>query len=82
MRCAFDPDVFLAALHGVRASGYALDEGEQEVGVRCVAVAVPDTAIRLAVSVSGPAPRMTDELVAHAVPILRETTKRLAAELS
>jgi IclR family acetate operon transcriptional repressor len=77
-----DPDVFLAALHGVRASGYALDEGEQEVGVRCVAVAVPDTAIRLAVSVSGPAPRMTDELVAHAVPILRETTKRLAAELS
>jgi IclR family acetate operon transcriptional repressor len=77
-----DPDVFLAALEGVRASGYALDEGEQEVGVRCVAVAVPDTAIRLAVSVSGPAPRMTDELVAHAVPILRETTKRLATELS
>jgi IclR family acetate operon transcriptional repressor len=77
-----DPDTFLAALQGVRESGYALDEGEQEVGVRCVAVAVPDTAVRLAVSVSGPAPRMTDELVAHAVPILREATGRLAAELS
>src|SRR6476469_4429970 len=77
-----DPDVFLGVLQGVRESGYALDEGEQEVGVRCVAVAVPDTAIRLAVSISGPAPRMTDELVAHAVPILRETTGRLAAELS
>src|SRR6476619_6866669 len=76
-----DPDTFLAALQGVRERGYALDEGEQEVGVRCVAVAVPDTAIRLAVSVSGPAPRMTDELVAHAVPILREATGRLAAEL-
>ena len=77
-----DPDVFLQVLQGVRESGYALDEGEQEVGVRCVAVALPDTAIRLAVSVSGPAPRMTDELVAHAVPILRETTGRLAAELA
>jgi IclR family transcriptional regulator, acetate operon repressor len=80
-RTMTDPDTFLAALQAVRERGYALDEGEQEVGVRCVAVVVPDTALRLAVSVSGPAPRMTDELVAHAVPILREATGRLAAEL-
>ena len=36
-----DPDELLAQLDLVRARGYAMDEGEQEVGVRCVAVAVP-----------------------------------------
>src|SRR3954449_7582689 len=81
-RTVTDPDAFLGVLQGVRETGYALDEGEQEVGVRCVAVAVPDTTIRLAVSISGPAPLMADELAAHAVPILRETTGRLAAELA
>ena len=39
-----------------------MDEGEQELGVRCVAVAVPDAPSRLAISVSGPAGRMTEEV--------------------
>jgi IclR family acetate operon transcriptional repressor len=77
-----DPDEFLAQLGRVREWGYAVDEGEQEVGVRCVAVAVPGSTLRLAVSVSGPAPRMTDELLAEAVPVLHETARSLGAELS
>ena len=63
------------------AHHYALDEGEQEVGVRCVAVAVPDLSSRLAISVSGPAPRMTDDVVARAVPLLTEVAAALSAEL-
>ena len=77
-----DPDELLAQLAGCATRGYALDEGEQEVGVRCVAVDVPGSALPLAISVSGPAPRMTDELLAHAVPVLRDVAARLAAELS
>jgi IclR family transcriptional regulator, acetate operon repressor len=37
-----DPGLLLAHLEVIRKQGYAVDEGEQEVGVRCFAVAVPD----------------------------------------
>ena len=77
-----EPGQLLAQLGKVRRRGFAVDEGEQEVGVRCVAVAVPGSTIRLAMSVSGPAPRMSDELLVHAVPVLQESARSLAAELS
>ena len=66
----------------MRRRGYAMDEGEQEVGVRCIAVKVPESTLPLAISVSGPAPRMTDDLVAHAFPVMREAAARLAADLA
>ncbi len=75
-------DQFLDQLVEVRERGYALDEGEQEVGVRCVAVRVPGATLQMALSVSGPAPRMTDELLAEAVPVLRSAADELAATLS
>jgi IclR family transcriptional regulator, acetate operon repressor len=77
-----DPEELLAQLERIRGRGYAMDEGEQEVGVRCVAVAVPDARVRLAMSVSGPAPRMSDELLVHAVPVLKEAAASMGAELS
>ena len=77
-----DPDELLTQLDLVRRRGYAMDEGEQEVGVRCVAVAVPGSSLRLALSVSGPAPRMTDELVVHAVPVLQQAAESVRNELS
>ena len=49
-----DPDEFASQLAWSAEHGYAIDEGEQETGVRCVAVAIPDTSSRLALSVSGP----------------------------
>lgn len=76
-----DPEEFVAHLADVRERGYALDEGEQEVGVRCVAVAVPGSTLPLAMSVSGPAPRMTEELVADALPVLRDAARSLGSEL-
>jgi IclR family acetate operon transcriptional repressor len=68
------------ALDRVREAGYALDEGEQEVGVRCVAVPV-GSSMPLAMSVSGPAPRMTDDLIARAVPRLTAVAESLASDL-
>ncbi len=70
-----------AALDDVRRSGHALDEQEQELGVRCVAVPVGTPPAWMAVSVSGPVTRMTDEVVARAVPLLHAAADRLAASL-
>ena len=77
-----DPDELIDALHAIRRDGYAIDEGEQEAGVRCVAVPVKGTDVRMAVSVSGPDSRMTPELVARAVPLLMAASRELALELS
>lgn len=72
-----------ADLAAIRERGYAIDEEERESGVRCVAVPVgPDLTSWMAMSVSGPLTRMTDEVVARAVPLLQSAAARLTAELS
>lgn len=75
------PDQLLCQLKTIASNGYAIDDGEQEVGVRCVAVAVPEAPSRLAMSISGPATRMTPALITHAVPLLTTTAAKLSAEL-
>ncbi len=77
-----DPDEFAKALVWADEHGYAMDEGEQELGVRCVAVAVPGMPTRLALSVSGPATRMTEAVVERAVPMLTRAGLALAEDLS
>ena len=77
-----DPDVYVEQLSAAARDGYALDDGEQEIGVRCVAVPVQDAPVRLALSISGPAPRMTPELVERAVPLLQEVAAAFSADLS
>ena len=52
-----------------------------EVGVRCVAVGMPGAA-PMAVSVSGPAARVTDDLVATAVSALRAAGAALRQQLA
>jgi len=72
----------LADLALVRSRGYALDEQEQEAGVRCVAVPVgPEPMSWMAVSVSGPVTRMTDELIERAVPLLHEAGRQLTSRM-
>ncbi len=77
-----DPDAFGQALDRAADQGYAIDEGEQEVGVRCVAVSVRDVPSKLAISISGPATRMTQELLERAVPMLKDAGEALARDLS
>ncbi|HEX5994789.1 MAG TPA: IclR family transcriptional regulator [Jiangellales bacterium] len=77
-----EPSRFAEEIDQVRAQGYAIDDGEQEIGVRCVAVPVLGTSNRLAVSVSGPAPRMTPDVVERAVPLLRQAVEDLADDLN
>jgi IclR family acetate operon transcriptional repressor len=72
---------FARELALIRERGYAIDEGEQELGVRCVAVALPSNSTRAATSISGPLTRMTDTLIRSAVPLLTDTASALAEEL-
>ena len=69
----------LAELHAVRSSGYAVDNEEQEVCVRCVAVPVAINEARIAVSVSGPSARLTSERVPHIAGVLASVAERMAA---
>ena len=76
------PQEFLATLEQTRERGYALDEGEQETGVRCVAVRIPDAPVPMALSMSGPLPRMSDEVVEMAAPVLQRTAEEISVELN
>ncbi len=57
-----DPEALLAEVRRSRARGYTLDHSEQEIGVHCVAAPVPGP-LPLAVSISGPEPRMNTEFI-------------------
>ncbi|EST38127.1 IclR family transcriptional regulator [Streptomycetaceae bacterium MP113-05] len=76
------PDAFLDALVSVRKAGYATDDNEQEIGVRCIAVPVPDAPTPAAISISGPAGRLTDAATDTFVPLLREVARDVSTALA
>ena len=59
-------EAFFREIEWVRRLGYALDNEENELGVRCIAAALPDYSGRAsyAISVSAPITRMSDERIA------------------
>src|SRR3954452_16930107 len=69
-RTVTDIDLLLAQLPGIAAQGYAVDDGEQETGVRCLAVPVPGRGAEAALSVSGPEGRLPLDAVARVVALL------------
>ena len=76
------PEALLAELAQVREQGYAVDDEEQELGVRCVAVPLRGAPALTAISVSGPSGRMTREAVPGVVPIMQAAAERFARELA
>ncbi|HEY3686818.1 MAG TPA: IclR family transcriptional regulator [Streptosporangiaceae bacterium] len=72
-------DALAADLRTSAERGYAMDDNEGSVGLRCVAVpVVVDGACLAAVSVSGPSAEFTDEARAAFIAALHETAGRLA----
>lgn len=76
------PEGFVAELARIREQGFAIDDGEQEIGVRCVAAPVEGAPSGMAVSISGPETRVDWEFVDRAAPIVRHCAKALATDLS
>lgn len=74
-------DTLLADLEVIRTRGYAIDDGEQEVGVRCFAVPVIGAPTLTAMSIAGPTARVTLESAEQFVPLLRSAAERLAKDL-
>lgn len=75
-----EPDALIADLALIRRRGYAVDEGEQEIGVRCFAVPVPNAPTPTAISVSGPAARVTEDSADRIVPLLKRVSKELSEQ--
>jgi DNA-binding IclR family transcriptional regulator len=77
-----DLTALLRELDLTRRRGYALDNEEQELGVRCVAVPLTGAPALSAISVSGPSGRLTHAAVDDVVPVMRRTAERLARDLA
>lgn len=65
-----DPDTLLAELASIRAKGYAIDDEEMEVGLRCVAAPIRDHSghVVAAISVAAPVQRMSKKAVQGTIP--------------
>ena len=71
-------------LMDVAAQGFALDNEELDLGVRCIAVPIRDYTRRIvgAISVSGPTMRMSDaRFDTEITPMIRQAGKELSARL-
>lgn len=73
-------EALLADLREARRRGFAVDDGEHEVGVRCIAVPVPGTSPAAAVSISGPSARINDELARTITDALLSAAARLGEQ--
>ncbi|HEV2065587.1 MAG TPA: IclR family transcriptional regulator [Thermomicrobiales bacterium] len=81
-RTITDPGAYLEDLEQVRRRGYALDDRENELGGRCIAVVMPGTHPPLAISLSAPASRVTMAQVADIGRALKEVAQSLGDELA
>ncbi|CCH34358.1 IclR family transcriptional regulator [Actinosynnema sp. NPDC047251] len=73
-----DAGELLASLDRIAEQGYALDESEQELGVRCIAVPLIGAPTMAAVSVSGPEGRLTKDAVDRILPEVLAIARGLA----
>lgn len=80
-RSVSNVEELLVDLERIRDRGYSIDEQEQELGVRCFAIAVPDSPTPTAISVSGPVSRVDEKFSARAVPILQDVALAISKEL-
>jgi len=74
---------FLEDLKLVRENGYALDNEENEIGVRCIGAPILNRngKVKAAISISGPTIRMTDDKMKVMEEKLLETVKNISGEL-
>ncbi|MDR3385473.1 MAG: IclR family transcriptional regulator C-terminal domain-containing protein [Rudaea sp.] len=77
------PAVLRADLERARTLGYAVDDEEHAVGLRCIAAPIFDETGDLvaAVSVSGPMARIGDEQVSQLGMLALQTARRISAEM-
>ena len=82
-RTVTDLPALCAQLNEVRACGYAIDDEENELGIRCVALAIPGPGGKAdsAFSISGLAPYMTPERIRRIASLALETRADILRDL-
>ena len=78
-----DIDEMMQVLEEVRKNGYALDDEENEEGVRCIAACLHGYSkeVKYAFSISGPVSRMTRERVEELAVDVKKVQEELSREL-
>jgi len=78
-----DLERMVAELVKIRKEGYAIDNEEWETGIRCVAVPVFSASSEIfgAISVSGPAGRMTPEIIERIANVIQVSASKLSEKL-
>ena len=76
------PDALLAELAPIRAQGYALDDDEQEIGVRCSPWRCRARRPARRSRSAGPEARMARISTDEVIPLMQRLAKDLSAELS
>jgi IclR family acetate operon transcriptional repressor len=74
------PADFFAELARVRRTGYAVDDGENDVDGRCVAVGIPGTRLPAALSVSAPSARLSMQDVERVAAMLKSAAAALTSD--
>jgi IclR family transcriptional regulator, KDG regulon repressor len=84
LRTITDANMLQHHLEQVRGQGYAIDDEEFELGVRCIAVPVFDYREKCvaAIGISGPSSRMTLDALPSLAKEVQEIGKALSARLS
>jgi DNA-binding IclR family transcriptional regulator len=77
------PDKLRAELAATRARGYAIDDSEHEIWVRCVAAPIrnPSGHVFASLSVTGAADRMTDQRLNDLAPLVVQTADSISRQL-
>jgi DNA-binding IclR family transcriptional regulator len=77
------PEALQDELASIRARGYAIDDEESEVGLRCVAAPIRDHTglVAAAISVSAPVQRMTKKNLQTAVPTVVAAAEAISRRL-
>lgn len=77
------PDEFVAELERVRSRGYAIDNIENEEGIRCIAAPIRDYLGRTsaALSISGWILTMTEVKVQSLIPLVRKAGLKISRQL-
>jgi len=77
------PDSLLAELDRIRTCGYAIDNSEHQIWVRCVAAPIRNASSHVfaALSITGAADRMTDDRIHQLAPLVIQTADSISRQL-